>query len=74
MRPAMSVATNLTLRQAVTFSADDADFEEEIRSRAYELYKERRREDGHAEGDWLRAEEELTQKRCAEAQLLSGFL
>jgi hypothetical protein len=70
----MPGATNLTLRQAVTFSADDADFEEEIRSRAYALYKDRGREDGHAGEDWLRAEEELTHKRCAEAQLLSGCL
>ena len=31
----------------------------EISRRAYELYEERGKEDGHAEEDWLRAEEEI---------------
>ncbi|MFI5095430.1 MAG: DUF2934 domain-containing protein [Candidatus Acidiferrales bacterium] len=34
--------------------------EEEIRRRAYELYEERGREDGHDLDDWLRAEAEIT--------------
>jgi hypothetical protein len=33
--------------------------EERIRRRAYELYEERGREEGHAEEDWLRAEAEV---------------
>lgn len=33
--------------------------EEAIRERAYELYEQRRREDGHAVEDWLAAEAEL---------------
>jgi hypothetical protein len=33
--------------------------EEEIRRRAYELYEERGREDGHDLDDWLRAEAEV---------------
>jgi len=33
--------------------------EEDIRSRAYALYEERGREDGHDIEDWLRAETEL---------------
>ena len=36
--------------------------EEQIRQRAYELYEERGGEDGYDLDDWLRAEEELTQK------------
>ena len=36
----------------------------QIRLRAYELYEERGREDGHEEEDWLRAEEEITQKKA----------
>jgi hypothetical protein len=36
--------------------------EAEIRRRAYELYEERGREDGRDFEDWLRAEEELTNK------------
>ncbi len=34
--------------------------EEEIRRRAYVLYEQCGREDGHDIGDWLRAEAELT--------------
>jgi Protein of unknown function (DUF2934) len=37
--------------------------EDEIRRRAYELYEQRGREDGDEVEDWLRAEEEVTQKR-----------
>jgi hypothetical protein len=36
--------------------------EDKIRSRAYQLYEERGREDGHAMEDWLRAEEEIHSK------------
>jgi hypothetical protein len=34
--------------------------EKKIRLRAYTLYQERGREDGHDVDDWLRAEAELT--------------
>jgi hypothetical protein len=34
--------------------------EEEIRRRAYELFEERAREDGHDLDDWLRAEDEIS--------------
>jgi len=34
--------------------------EEEIRRRAYVLYEQRGREDGHDVDDWLHAEAELT--------------
>jgi DUF2934 family protein len=37
--------------------------EEQIRCRAYELYEERGREDGHDLEDWLRAEELVTQQK-----------
>jgi oligoendopeptidase F len=40
------------------------DLEEEIRRRAYELYAERGREDGHDFDDWLRAEAEITAKNA----------
>ncbi|HEX4922383.1 MAG TPA: DUF2934 domain-containing protein [Candidatus Bathyarchaeia archaeon] len=36
----------------------DPNFEQEIRRRAYAIYEERGREDGHALDDWLRAESE----------------
>jgi len=37
--------------------------EDEIRRRAYALYEQRGRKDGHDVVDWIRAEEEITQKR-----------
>ncbi len=36
---------------------------EQIEARAYELYLERGREDGHDVEDWLAAEVELTRRR-----------
>jgi hypothetical protein len=39
-----------------------AELNDRIRCRAYELYEQRGREDGHDLEDWLRAESELTQK------------
>jgi len=41
--------------------------EEKIRLRAYALYEERGREDGHDVDDWLRAEVELTTKAVGTA-------
>jgi hypothetical protein len=40
--------------------ASEANLEEEIRRRAYELYEARSREDGQALDDWLRAEAEIS--------------
>ncbi len=40
----------------------DPNLEEEIRRRAYALYEQRGREDGHDLDDWLHAEVELTAK------------
>ena len=42
-------------------------FEVEIRRRAYELYEQRGREDGHDLDDWLRAETEITAKNARTA-------
>ena len=36
-----------------------ADLEEQVRNRAYEIYERRGREDGHALEDWLQAQSEL---------------
>jgi hypothetical protein len=44
----------------------DADFyelQERIRFRAYELYEQRERRDGHALDDWLQAEAEFTRRQ-----------
>ena len=42
----------------------DLELEHQIRQRAYELYEARGREDGHDLEDWLRAEEEITEKKA----------
>jgi|KBSMisStaDraftv2_1062788.scaffolds.fasta_scaffold519292_1 hypothetical protein len=39
----------------------------QIRQRAFELYQERGREDGHQLDDWLLAEEEITIKKSRTA-------
>jgi len=46
-------------KQATDISSSRAYTERIIRERAYELYEERGRQDGHAEEDWLRAEAEV---------------
>ena len=47
----------------VTSDPQDLELEYQIRLRAYELYEEGGREDGHELDDWLRAKEELTIKK-----------
>jgi hypothetical protein len=53
-------------RQPTTEISELQDFELEyqIRLRAYELYEERGRQDGHDEEDWLRAKAEITNKKA----------
>jgi DUF2934 family protein len=46
-------------------SADE--IQDQIRQRAYELYEERGKEDGHELDDWLQAESEVTGKAKAMA-------
>ena len=55
-----------TKKQSVAVVADPS-LEEKIRLRAYMLYEERGREDGHDVDDWLRAEAELTVKAVGRA-------
>ena len=51
-----------TARHSVRTETPDLD--EEIHRRAYELYEERGRENGHDFDDWLRAEEEITNRKA----------
>jgi hypothetical protein len=53
---------NPTTNKPSTFvrPAVDDDVEEQIRTRAYELYEARGREEGHDLEDWLEAEAEIT--------------
>jgi hypothetical protein len=39
-----------------------AEFHDQVRTRAYELYSERGFQDGFAQDDWLRAESEILNK------------
>jgi hypothetical protein len=49
---------------SVTSDPQDLELEYQIRLRAYELYEEGGREDGHELDDWLRAEAEIMQKKA----------
>ncbi len=50
----------------------DAEVEEQIRQRAYQLYEERGHLDGNAMEDWLRAEEEVLGSRQAKAATVAS--
>ncbi len=52
---------------SVTSEPQQLALEHQIRLRAHELYEARGREDGHELEDWLRAEEEITQKKVRTA-------
>ncbi len=54
-----STKSPTTLRQ----ERPTPELEDHIRRRAFELYEQRGREDCHDTQDWLRAEEEVIQKR-----------
>jgi len=45
--------------------AEISELQERIRTRAYELYEQRGREDGHELDDWLQAEAEATSEIAA---------
>jgi Protein of unknown function (DUF2934) len=48
---------------SVTIEPQEFELEYQIRLRAYELYEERGRENGHELADWYRAKEEITIKK-----------
>ena len=55
---------NQTTKNLRTFgrTAAEDNREEQIRTRAYELYEARGHEDGHDQEDWLEAEAEITNR------------
>ena len=53
--PALIRTTNQTTESA-------SELQEQVRRRAYELYEQRGRNDGHDLNDWLQAELEMTQQ------------
>ena len=46
-----------------------SDLQDQIRTRAYEIYEQRGRHDGFAEQDWLEAEAEILAKASASGEL-----
>jgi hypothetical protein len=61
MKPAPATPTRLMTTDQTTGSTSD--LQEQIRRRAYELYEERGKDQGHDLADWLQAESEVTQQR-----------
>lgn len=51
-----------TPRRSITQPGSTPEVLEQIRIRAYELFEQRGREEGHEVEDWLRAEAEVLQK------------
>ena len=50
----------LTSHKPTIRDIDPAELQEQIRSRAHEIYEQRNRTEGHELDDWLQAEAELT--------------
>jgi hypothetical protein len=50
-------------RQSNPATLPSPELEEQIRCRAYELYEQRGRENGHDLEDWLRAHAEITGRK-----------
>jgi len=62
MKHALPTATPRQTPTQVTKSAPD--LQEQIRRRAYDLYEQRGRAEGHEIDDWLQAESETTQQKA----------
>jgi Protein of unknown function (DUF2934) len=54
-------------RTARQTTKSTGELQEQIRRRAYELYEQRGRGDGHELDDWLQAESEVTQQKAKTA-------
>ena len=64
MKPFFGTA-NSDRKEVAVIPPMNSGSEENIRCRAYELYEQRAREDGHAVEDWLQAEAELRELSVA---------
>jgi len=62
MKPISAVPT--PPRKPTQTSESSIDRQEKVRRRAYELYEQRGREDGHDLEHWLQAESEIAQKKA----------
>jgi hypothetical protein len=57
------MSMDVTKKPSATVTSEPQELEHQIRLRAYELYEERDKEEGHDLENWLRAEEEITKKK-----------
>ena len=60
-----------TLSTGTRSTESPADIQEQVRHRAFELYEQRGREDGHDLDDWLQAESELAPQYYAGLKILA---
>jgi len=65
MKRTLTIPTASTTAQPTTESTSEV--QEKIRRRAYELYEERGRDDGHDLEDWLQAESEVNRQKAKTA-------
>ncbi len=63
MKPAQAIP--ISPRTGYQATESTTDLQEQIRRRAYELYEQRGRDDGHELDDWLQAESELEAQQKA---------
>jgi len=60
-----------TLSTGTRATGSPVDTQEQVRRRAFELYEQRGREDGHDLDDWLQAESELAPQYYGGLQILA---
>jgi hypothetical protein len=63
----MKLAQAKPAPQTNQITQSTSEIQEQIRRRAYELYEQRGRDDGHELDDWLLAESELAQQKAMTA-------
>jgi hypothetical protein len=63
----MDIDQGAAKKPPATETEEPQGLKSQIRQRAFELYQERGREDGHQLDDWLLAEEEITIKKSRTA-------
>ncbi len=63
----MKLARAKPAPQTNQITQSTSELQEQIRRRAYELYEQRGRDDGHELDDWLLAESELAQQKAMTA-------
>ena len=63
-----------TSHQPETQRTNPAELQEQIRSRAYEIYQQRNRTEGHDVDDWLQAEAEVIEAKTQQPPNLEQWV